>query len=183
MQLYLVRHAAVVVRPEQPSNQWHLSPEGRAAAESLAAEPAGWATLARLYSSSEPKAIATAQRIAMRNGLSITIEATLREVERPWSGGDYRALARSYLGGEPIDGWEPCDVATARIRRAIETIASSHGEAGVGLVSHGLILSLYVAGLFGLDGPATAELWEGIGFPDYAIVDPKARTLVRPFAG
>lgn len=183
MQLYLVRHAAVAVRPEQPSKQWHLSPEGRAAAESLAAEPAGWAALARLYSSAEPKAIATAQRIAMRNGLSITIEPALHEVERPWSGGDYRELARSYLCGQPIDGWEPRDVATARIRGAIETIVSSHGEADVGVVSHGLILSLLLASLLGLDGPATAELWEGIGFPDYAIVDPKARTLIRPFAG
>lgn len=182
MQLYLVRHAAVVVRPEQPSNQWHLSPEGRAAAESLAAED-GWATLARLYSSAEPKAIATAQRIAMRNGLSITIEPALHEVERPWSGGDYRALARGYLEGEPIEGWEPRDVATDRIRGAIETIVSAHGEASVGVVSHGLILSLYVAGLLGLDWPATAELWDGIGFPDYGIVDPNVRRLIRPFRG
>ena len=182
MQLYLVRHAAVVVRPDQPSEQWHLSPEGRVAAESLAGE-GGWAGLARLYSSPEPKAIATAQRIATRNALPLSIEAALHEVERPWTDGDYRALARSYLRGEAVEGWEGRDVATARIRRAIETIAAAHGEADVGIVSHGLILSLYLTDLLSLDGAATVELWDGIGFPDYALVDTVDLKLVRRFGG
>jgi broad specificity phosphatase PhoE len=180
MQLYLVRHAAVVVRADQPSEQWHLSPEGRAAAEALAGDD-GWAALARLYSSPEPKAIATAQRIAMRNALPLSIEPALHEVERPWTEGDYRELARSYLRGEPVEGWEPYGGATARIRRAIEAIVSRHGEADVGVISHGLILSVYLADLLGLDGPAAIELWDSIGLPNYAIVDLKARKLIRPF--
>ncbi len=182
MQLYLVRHAAVVVRPDQPSEQRHLSPDGRAAAEALASE-AGWTTLARLYTSSEPKAIATAQRIATRNGLPITIEPALGEIERPWTGGDYRELARRYLLGEPVEGWEPHDAATDRIRASVEAITSAHGEAGLGVVSHGLILALYLAQLLELDGPATADFWDGISFPDYAIVDLEAHRLVRPFGG
>ena len=182
MRLYLVRHAAVVIRPEHPSCQWHLSPEGRAAAESLAAED-GWATLARLYSSPEPKAIATAQRIAMRNALPLSIEPALGEVERPWVEGDYRAVARGYLHGAPIEGWEPREAATVRIHDAIEAIMAAHGGADIGFVSHGLALALYLEWFLGLDGPATAQLWNGIGFPDYAVVDVKARELIRPFRG
>ncbi len=184
MRLHLIRHAAVVVRPEQPSKDWHLSPEGRTATEGLASD-ADWTTLARLYTSSEPKAIATAQRIAMRNALPISIESALHEVERPWAGGDhqeYRELARSYLCGEPVDGWEPRETSATRIRASIETIVSAHSQADVGVVSHGLVLSLFLGALLGLDGRATAALWDGIAFPDYAIVDPSARTLVRPFS-
>jgi broad specificity phosphatase PhoE len=119
----------------------------------------------------------------MRNALPLSIEPALHEVERPWTEGDYRGLARSYLRGEPVDGWERREAASARIRHAIEAIVAAHGEADIGVVTHGLILSLYVADLLGLDGPAAIELWDGIGFPDYAIVDLKARKLVRPFGG
>lgn len=182
MHLYLVRHAFVAVRPEQPSEQWHLSPDGRTAAEELASQ-ACWPGLARLYTSPEPKAIATAQRIAMRSGLPLSIEPALREVARPWTESDYRALARGYLSGEPLEGWEPRGASTLRIRSGIEAIISDHGHADLGVVSHGLILTLFLATLLGLDGAASAELWEGIGLPDYAIVDPSAGKLIRPFGG
>ncbi len=39
MKLYLVRHAGVTVRPALPSALWHLSLEGRAAADVLADAP------------------------------------------------------------------------------------------------------------------------------------------------
>jgi hypothetical protein len=39
VRLYLVCHAAVTVRPDQPASQWHLSPQGRVATEAFAHEP------------------------------------------------------------------------------------------------------------------------------------------------
>lgn len=180
MRLYLVRHAAVVPQPEQPSERWHLSAEGRAGADALAAE-ADWSTVVRLYSSAEPKAITTAQRIAMRHGLPVSVEPALGEVERPWADGDYKALAHRFLQGEAVEGWEPHEAARARIRTAIDAVLEAHPESDVAVVSHGLALSLLLAEVLRLDGAATVQLWDSIRFPDLAILDTEAATLRRRF--
>jgi broad specificity phosphatase PhoE len=180
--LYVVRHAAAQVIPDRPSEQWHLSPAGRAAADALAREDV-WATLAELYCSAEPKAIATAQRIAAHNALSIAVELALGEVHRPWTDGDYRDAARRYLRGEAIAGWEPREAVTERVRACLNSIVSQHGEADIGIVSHGLAVSLLVSDVLSLDDEATAMLWDGIGFADYAAIDVASRQLRRPFSG
>jgi len=180
MRLYLVRHAAVVVRPAQPSAQWHLSPEGRAAADALADAPF-WPSVSGIYASTEPKATGTAQRIAARHGLPLRIEPDLREVERPWMDGDYAAIARRYLAGDAIDGWEPRAEALARVRGCIERIVTRHAGLDIGIASHGLALTLYVSDLLGLDGEASGRLWSSIAFPDLALVDPEARRMERSF--
>jgi broad specificity phosphatase PhoE len=167
VRLYLVRHAAVTVRPTKPSAQWHLSAEGRAAAEALA-EDDQWASVAVVYCSTEPKAIGTAQRIAWRHGLRLQIEHDLHEVERPWTEGDYRALVQRYFAGDSLDGWEPRGDALVRVRVAIGAIASMSENAAI--VSHGLALMLYVSEIEGLDGRQTFEMWSGISFPDVAVV-------------
>ncbi|MEX2158809.1 MAG: histidine phosphatase family protein [Dehalococcoidia bacterium] len=178
MRLYLVRHAAVVVRPETSSRHWHLSPEGRAAAEALAREPY-WPSIALVYSSAEVKAIATAQRIAAPHELAIRIERALGEVERPWTNAVYEDLVRRYLAGEPVEGWEPRDAALGRVRSCIDAIVTIGEDAAV--VSHGLALTLYVSDLLDLDADASYELWRSIRFPDVAIVDPQARRAEKAF--
>lgn len=178
MRLYLVRHAAVTVRPELPSAQWHLSPEGRAAAEALA-EAEYFASLATVYSSPKPKAVAIAQRIAARHGLRLQIERDLHEIDRPWTDESYREQVRRYLASETVDGWEARDGALARVRGCIDAIVSSGEDAAV--VSHGLALTLYLADLLGLDGGSAFELWSKMSFPDVAVVEPRERRVVRPF--
>ncbi|OGO49739.1 MAG: hypothetical protein A2148_09865 [Chloroflexi bacterium RBG_16_68_14] len=179
--LYLVRHAAVTVRPDQPSEQWHLSFEGRQAAEALAEEPF-WAGLGGLHTSPEPKATATAQRIAARHGLPIRIERDLREVEgRVWIAEGFQERVRRYLTGEPIDSWEPREAAQTRVRGCIDGIAARSEGSEVGVVSHGLALTLYLGDLLGLDATAAYQLWTGIGLPDVAVVDLHSRRLEREF--
>ena len=181
--LVLVRHAAVEIDRDRPAPLWHLSAEGRAATDALADEGTlteAWNAIDRLYVSSEPKAIATAQRIAARHELPITIVHDLREVEgRAWVEQGYDEQVRRYFAGEPVAGWEARDAAQARVTSAIEKIET--GDTAI--VSHGLALTLYLAGLLDLDAEAAYEMWSSIAFPDVAIVDPAARTLVRPFAG
>ncbi len=104
MLLYLVRHSGVTVRPERPGAEWHLSQEGRAAADALADEP-HWAELPAIHTSPEPKASATAQRIAARHGMPLRFERDLREVEgRRWTESGYEELVRGYLAGNDTDG-------------------------------------------------------------------------------
>lgn len=181
MRLYLVRHAAVTVRPEQQPSQWRLSPEGRAATDALAGEPY-WAGLRGLHTSPEPKAAATAQRIAARHGLPVWIERDLREVEgRAWVDEGLQELVRRYLAGEAVEGWEPREEALGRVRSCIDAIAARPGNADVAVVSHGLILTVYLSDLLGLDASASYELWMRIGFPDVAVVDTEARRVERRF--
>ncbi len=181
MRLYLVRHANVAVRPDRPASQWYLSPEGRAAAETLAGEPY-WANLRGLHASPEPKAVGTAQRIAVRHGLPIRIEPDLREVgRRTWVGKGYRELARSYLQDEADHGWESRDAALRRVRACIESIVARHRALEAGVISHGLVLTLYLTDLLGLDATASYELWDRMEWPDVAVIDPEARRLERGF--
>ena len=178
MRLYLVRHAAVSVRPETPSRHWHLSPEGRAAAEALAREPY-WPSIAIIYTSAEPKAVATAQRIAAPHELSIHIERALGEVERPWTNDSYEELVRRYMAGEPVEGWEPRADALARVRSCVDAIVAKGEDAAV--VTHGIAITLYLSNLLDLDAVASYDLWRSIRFPDVAIVDPQARRMERAF--
>jgi broad specificity phosphatase PhoE len=180
VKLYLVRHAAATIRPELPSSQWHLSPEGRAGAEALA-QASLWSDVRGIHTSAEPKAAATAQRIAARHGLPMRIQPELREVERPWTEGDYAHFARSYLAGGAIDGWEPREQALARVRRSIDGIVAQHDGADAGIVSHGLALGLYLSDLLALDTVTAWELWSGMRFPDLAILDLDSCRLERSF--
>ncbi len=179
--LYLVRHAEPTVRSDVPAAQWHLSPAGRAAAEALAGEPF-WASVARVYTSPEPKAVATAQRIAARHGPALRIERDLREMEgRAWVEDGYADLVRRYLEGETVEAWEERSAALERVRACIGRIAAAQGEQDVALVSHGLVLTLYVADLLGLGPDAAYQLWARIRFPDVAILDQEARQVERGF--
>ncbi|MCH8993800.1 MAG: histidine phosphatase family protein [Chloroflexi bacterium] len=181
MRLHLVRHAAVTVRPNAPGPQWRLSPDGRAAAEALAEEKY-WAELHGIHTSPEPKAVATAQRIAARHELPIRIEQDLREVEnRGWVAEGYDDQVQHYLAGETIDGWERRDAALARVRACIDGIVERHPGLEVGVVSHGLVLTLYLTDLLSLAAAASHKLWAGMRFPDVAVVDPEARRLERGF--
>lgn len=183
VRLSLVRHATVDVRPEQPGPRWHLSAQGRAEAEALAAEPY-WQDLRVLFTSPEPKAVGTAQRIAAPHGLPIRIAADLREVEgRAWAGSAdaYREQVQRYLRGEAIDSWEPKDRAQRRVRACIDGILADDSSSRVAVVSHGLILTLYLDDLLKLDGPAAYELWSAIRFPDVAVVDAAAGAVVQRF--
>jgi broad specificity phosphatase PhoE len=179
--LYLIRHAAVEVRRDRGPEHWHLSAEGRAAVDRLAEEPY-WANVRGLHSSPEPKAFATAQRIAARHGLRVRIESDLREVEgRTWVAEDYEAQVRRYFAGEAVATWEPLLTALGRISSCIDGIATRHEGLEVGVVSHGLVLTLYVSDLLGLDGAGTFELWSRMRLPDVAVVDAAARRVERGF--
>ena len=183
MLIYLVRHAAVTPRPEVPGPRWHLSPDGRVAAEKLGEEPY-WADVRGLHTSVEPKAVATAQRIAAPNELPIRIEPELREVEgRSWVETGYADQVHAYLSGDTPDGWEPIDAARARIRSCIDGIVAKHAALSVGIVSHGIVLTLYVSDVMDLSSEEAVALWENIRLPDVAIFDPNAKRFEREYGG
>ena len=161
--LWLVRHATVELRLDEPAHTWPLTEEGCAAADELArrlppltrvlSSPEPKAT--RVLSSPEPKATATAEPIARAAGVEIEVEERLREVERAGNLADYEAhrdAVRRYLAGDPVEGWEPRERALARVRAAVA------GVDDAAVVSHGMLLSLLLGYSF--------EQWARIALPD-----------------
>jgi broad specificity phosphatase PhoE len=149
--LVLVRHAMPEIVGGVSPEWWHLGPEGRAAARALAArldrQP-------RVVTSHEVKARETAEEIVVARGGTLALDRRLGEVARPLApdGETDRALARRYLGGEALDGWEPHAEVVARF-------AAAATDAEV-VVTHGLAMTLYLA-------PSDpVRFWEELTFPD-----------------
>ncbi|MBA2297458.1 MAG: histidine phosphatase family protein [Actinobacteria bacterium] len=182
--LVLVRHAPVRLDPETPPRLWELTDEGRAAAERLARLDV-FRGVEALVTSPEPKARATAAPIAVTGGYELRVDHGLREAERGAAPVDDRdgfvAQVDAWYGGTPVPGWEERDVAAARIVGAVARLRDElRGD--LVLVSHGTVLSLYLAWLLGRERVDLAE-WEAIPLPAFVVVDPVARRLVEPWSG
>lgn len=178
--LVLVRHARVRLDPDVPPQIWELTDEGRADAERLA-RLAVLDGLEVVVTSPEPKARATAEPIARAAGVELRIERDLREAERGASPVDDRdgfvKRVDDWLGGTPVPGWEERDLAAVRIVACVERLLAESSDSLV-LVSHGTVLSLYLAWLRGQERVDLAE-WEAIPLPAVAVVDPAARTILE----
>jgi broad specificity phosphatase PhoE len=146
-----VRHAQVAIDLDLPASTWPLSAEGRTSADELARR---LAPVARVLSSPEAKAVATAEPLARHSGLELELDERLREVERANlpDADAHRAAVRDYLDGSPVDGWE--DAVSARSRFA----AALDGVDHAAVVTHATVLSLYLGYDF--------DAWARIALPD-----------------
>jgi probable phosphoglycerate mutase len=150
--LTFVRHAQVDLDLDRPAATWQLSDAGRAAAEEIAAR---LAPVARVVSSPEPKARATAEPLARRSGVVVELDERLREVDRATNMPDYdahRAAVRRYLTGDAVDGWELRAQARERFAAAVAQVDDAV------VVTHATVLALFLGYDF--------EQWEAIGLPD-----------------
>jgi broad specificity phosphatase PhoE len=185
MAIMLVRHAAVEADPDELPARWQLSEAGRAGARALA-QLALWHDVRRIFSSPEWKAHETAQIIAGRNSIAVSLIEDLREVERPprqWFDdgypGGYAGAVAAYFAAPHLatHGWEPPAVAQARIRTCIDRLRTWETEP-FAIAGHGLTLSLFLASL---TDDAPLAYWQAIQLPDVAVVDAEQRTIVEPF--
>src|SRR3546814_9571306 len=88
-----VRHAMAAADDSRHPTEWVLDDEGRGAASDLADRLEVADGIGVLVSSTEPKALGTAEVIATRWGAEVTSDERLREATRPWVGPGYRAVA------------------------------------------------------------------------------------------
>jgi broad specificity phosphatase PhoE len=182
--LYLVRHAEVLLRGDRQMTEWPLSPTGEQQARDLSRSRA-WADLSLIASSPEAKAIATARPTAEATGLELQIEPGLHEVERGTTPlvtrEEYEAHVAAHFASpsESVSGWETGDAARARVVPCIEGLVEE-ASGSLCVVSHGLVLSHYLADLRGLPTPNLEE-WRAIPLPGIAVVDLETRELLQPF--
>ncbi len=173
--LVLVRHGRPRREGKAPA-RWTLSAEGRRAVQAVSHE-AVWEPAQRIYSSPERKARETAKILAAPRGIPVEIREDLREIQRPFEARGYEDKLRAFLKGETPPGWEIRDAAEARIQESMEEI--SRGGIDAGVVSHALLLTLFLASTMGTE-PAF-WLHHSIGFAEVALYDTATRTLVRGF--
>lgn len=177
-----MRHAGVVLDEGTPAREWQLSETGRAEVARLAAAPV-WRDLSLVATSPEPKARETARPIARAAGAELRAEAGLREVERGRipivSRQEYEERVGRYFRSA-AEGWEPREQAIPRIVDCIRALQAGSGGP-VCVVSHDLLLSLYLASLE--RRRPTIEEWRRVALPAVAIVDLERGSVVSPFVG
>jgi broad specificity phosphatase PhoE len=175
--LILVRHGRPAIDPDTPPTTWPLCPEGRAAVEALSEKIAAYAPAA-LATSPEPKARETAEIIAARLDLAIDVDPGLHEHKRQHlSFGTEEAfrekIARIFAApAHPVGGIETADEACDRLAAAL----SHHAGRPLVAVTHGTVLSLYVARLLGCDAH---DLWRSLHMPDAFVLDEAGALVAR----
>jgi broad specificity phosphatase PhoE len=180
--LILVRHGQTKIDPKTPVAEWRLDPQGGADLARLAALPL-FQGARRIVASTEPKALLTAEAIRSAHGLGqIDAFDGLREIHKATFVEDHDGVMARFFA-EPttavLPRWEVAATATARFRACLdELIPTMDGDLVV--VSHGTILSLYLANLLGQERVDPA-VWAAIGFPDLAVVDLWERRILQPF--
>jgi broad specificity phosphatase PhoE len=184
--LVLIRHAQVVVDPNESADQWRLTPEGEADAAALRKRPE-IASARRFFSSPEPKALATAAKVA--SGRPVITVHDLRELDRHaagWLGdaGDYSSMVVQMLHHPDVSirGCETAVHAQSRIVQTIGDLARRNPYEPIGVVSHGIVLAMYLSWLRG-QRIADVESWRRMQFPDVAVVDPALGRVLRDFGG
>lgn len=175
-----VRHSMAAPDTTRHPTEWVLDSAGRLEAEELAARLEVAPAIGVLVSSTEPKALGTAEVIGARWGAEVRGDDRLREATRPWVGPGYRAVAHRYLRGEAIDGWEPHAEVAQRVEECVgEACAAADGRPVV-VVTHGLVLAIHLRMRLGREFDAES-FWSCLAFPDAWALDATG-LLHRPLA-
>jgi broad specificity phosphatase PhoE len=158
--------------------RWPLSEQGRREAGVLARQ-GFWREVELIISSPEPKARQTAKPAARRWGVPLETVHCLHELRRPRLVRDYEAvIARLFAEPEEsITGLEPAARAAERFTRCLKELVAAHPEQTLAVVSHGLVLTLFLAQLE--DRWPTIAEWRAVPFTGLAIVDTNTWRLIK----
>ncbi len=161
--LLWVRHALPAPDPSTPAREWPLTPEGREESARLAQTLMGLRPPVSVVTSDERKAVETAEAVCEALDLGpAEVSADLREVERPWTDGDYRSAAREYLRSGSAPGWEPRHEVLDRVSGALAEHWRPQGTTIA--VGHGLAMSIWAADA--VEGLDVVQFWDSLTFPD-----------------
>ena len=175
--LYLIRHARSQMMGDA-AQRWPLSEQGRREAGVLSRQNF-WREVGLIFASPEPKALQTAGPAARRWGIPLEAVDCLHELCRPQLIHNYETIiARLFAEPETsIIGLEPAAQAADRITRCLKELVAAHPEQTLAVVSHGLVLTIFLARLKN-HWPTVAE-WRAIPFTGLAVVDTTTWCLIK----
>lgn len=179
--LVLVKHSLPVVDPDVPAREWRLSDEGRIRSRILGEELGGY-ELDLVVSSTEPKAVETAEIAAGALDVPIEIVVGLHEHERANVGflkseRFERSIERFFSRPkDPVFGDETADQAHDRISKAVNGLSDRSRCEKIAIVTHGTVLSLFVSRISELEPFALWKRlglpsWVALSYPDFRVVD------------
>src|SRR3954466_10148209 len=150
--LILIKHASPQVVPDEPPEQWELSADGRRRATALAERIAAMDDRpAVVVSSDERKASQTAQIVAERLGITMSIEPELHEHDRStvphMRSAEFISMVELMLRrpSELVLGEENATEALARFDHAISHVIEQHHDQTIAIVSHGTVIAMFIA--------------------------------------
>jgi broad specificity phosphatase PhoE len=172
-QLILVKHAKPLVDPTKSSELWRLSDEGRAGAQKLA-DALATCNVSIVISSTEPKAIETAQILATALHIPTEPHDDLHEHDRStvphMRSGEFISHVELFFRrpGERVLGRESADEALQRFERAVEDVVANHPETNIAIVTHGTVIALFVEKHSDRNG---FQVWREMSLPSFAVFD------------
>ena len=165
--LILIKHSEPSIDPGAPPNTWGLSEEGRRRSATLAARLRPYGPDVVL-TSEEPKATETARIVAGRLGLEFAIHPRLHEHDRTGAPfgtkGDFVRSARVFFENPEELVWsnETAEQAGERFSGAVDEILERYPHRDVAVVTHGTVITLFVALLSRFDqGYSTCSGYTG----------------------
>ena len=168
--LIVVSHPEVVVAPNVPITDWGLSDVGRERARAFACSGI-LSAVSAIWSSTERKAIETADILSKPLGLGVQSHGLLCENDRSATGflppAQFEAAADAFFAspGKSFRGWETANDAQCRIAKTVGSIVSRHGEGDLAVVTHGAVGTLLWCKLSGkqisrqYDQPGQGHYW------------------------
>jgi broad specificity phosphatase PhoE len=170
--LLLIRHSQSRQDPARPASQWSLSDEGRRRCAALAERLAAY-RLDTIVTSREPKAAETGALVAARLGLAVEATEGLHEHQRERAGycspeAFERAVAAFFEHRDKlVFGEETARQAEERFDRAVRSVLARHPARDVAIVSHGTVISLFVARHASV---APTPFWKSLGMPAVVVM-------------
>ncbi|HIH38939.1 histidine phosphatase family protein [Candidatus Woesearchaeota archaeon] len=171
---YFLRHAATAVDKTKPVSQWVLSEEGKKQAERIA-EHNVFQRMDIIICSEEEKAYQTSLFLSKKIEKPVIKFPGLKELNRDASGFLEKdafedtvreCMTRLYTS---VRGWEKGIDALERFSSAIGELEDTYDRKSIVVVSHGLVINLYLAHLLGML-PEAHERMQQNTFCDFGIV-------------
>ncbi|MCI2430896.1 histidine phosphatase family protein [Candidatus Acetothermia bacterium] len=170
--LILVKHSLPKILPRVPASQWHLSAAGRLRCRALADRLAAHHPDV-IISSTEPKAVETAQIVARTLSKPFEIVEDLHEHDRSTIGllskeEFERAVARFFdVPDKLVFGTETANQAYQRFSRALLSALEKYPKENIAVITHGTVITLFVSRVAGLE---PSSFWQRLGLPSFAVL-------------
>ena len=174
--LILIKHAPPEVNPAVSSEQWHLGDKGRALCVPLA-ERIKPHSPTQIVSSTEPKAVETAEELSRLLNIPTRTQAGLEEHDRRdvphMRSGEFISMIELLFRkpDELVLGNETADEAYERFAGTVRQIVPSDPNTTVAIVTHGTVMALLLA----RHNPERSgfDLWRQLALPSFVVVDSK----------
>lgn len=179
--LILIRHSQSQPIPGVDAQRWPLAAEGQERAAALAPRLDRYGP-GVIFSSYERKAVQTAQIVAKGLHIPYVLWPGLHEHVRTavpyFDRATFLGLIQDFFArpDELIFGGETANQTLSRFEQALDDLLGSYPRRTIAAISHGTVLSLYLAPFAHRDA---FELWQRLGEPAYAVLQLPSFELVK----